>query len=218
MKETIERFWSMNRAEWVMAILTLIGIVVACLTGAIFWQQLSAMKTDQRAWVTLTAPTASPEPEKQVAADGATITGYTIGIPITVTNAGKTPARHYSVDIAVEKVRVDRPPTLSYVGPITRSVSGILFPNSPFVIETGLFDANSNAPDAVNGTAKKTLSPAEFQRLRDGKDYMVLYANGSYVDIFGTQHWHHYCIVWSYRVPVTVPSRNCTEYNDVDDN
>jgi hypothetical protein len=217
-----KRFWNMSRAEWTMAVLTFIGIVVACLTGAIFWEQLGAMKTDQRAWVTLTFPNPTPEPTRTTAADGATITGVTITIPITAVDTGKTPAKHYSVDIAVEEVPITKTSTLSYAGPISRTVTGIMFPNSPLIINAGLLEATPNAPDAINGVVSKTLTPVQFQSLVDGKEckeYMILYAKSSYIDIFGTPHWHHYCVFWTYSVkPVTAPSKNCTDYNDVDEN
>jgi hypothetical protein len=107
MKEITKRFWSMSRSEWVMAVLTLMGIIVACLTGAIFWKQLGAMKTDQRAWVVMNMPPVNPEPTRETFADGVIITALTLTVPVTVLNTGKTPAKHYSVDIAVEKVRLD---------------------------------------------------------------------------------------------------------------
>jgi hypothetical protein len=204
---TERKYWGMTKFEWIMGVLTLAALIVAGLTGAIFWKQLGAMKTDQRAWITLTPPAVA-----QISKDAAD--GVTMAVPVTVVNTGKTPAKHLFTEIAILRVANGREPNFSYTEvPVQRTITAVLFPNSPFTIPITLSD-----PTLPNGQTK-ILSPAEYQRLTDGTDYMVLYAKSSYTDIFGIGHWYHYCIFWTQSTkPVPITSRACTEYNDVDNN
>jgi len=204
---TDEKYWGMTKFEWTMGVLTLAALIVAGLTGGIFWKQLGAMKTDQRAWITLT--TAAQAEISKDAADGVTMT-----IPVTVVNTGKTPAKDSTIDMVIMRVPNGKTPTFSYEGtPVSRTITGVLFPNNPFTIRITLSD-----PSLPNGQTK-ILSPAEYKRLTDGLEYMVIYAKSSYTDIFGTPRWHHFCVAWSQSpTPVDMTSLNCTQYNTVDDN
>jgi hypothetical protein len=63
------------------------------------------------------------------------------------------------------------------------------------------------------------LTQSEFHDLQDGDGYMVIYGQATYLDIFGTKHWTHFCAFFTLPgVSVKVTARECTDYNDTDSN
>jgi len=169
--------------------------------------QLDTMRKDQRAWVAVTVG----DPQFTRDSSG----NVTVSFPAVVSNSGKTPARHSSTEIVVDTVENGQAPTFAYDDvPRTWSTVGVLLPNVPLQLKAPLLHS------IVKGHPEpRSLSPPEYQELLDGKDYIVIYARSSYVDIFGREHWHHFCAFNSPSAEaVQVTARGCTNYNDVDNN
>jgi hypothetical protein len=204
-------FGNMTRFESIMAILALLGLVIAGLTGAILWHQLKEMRVDQRAWMGISTGAIAFNRDQ---ADKTTVT-----VPVTFTNTGKTPARHFFSNIVIEKVQNGQSPQLLYENvPRATDSAGIMPPNAPQTMAVTMFDRDPT--DATgNKTITRLLIPIEYQELVDGKAYMAVYAYTTYEDIFGDRHWSKYCVFAT--VPprvVTVTAKACSDYNDVDDN
>lgn len=153
----------MTPFERTMALLTFFGLAIACLTGAIFWQQLKEMRTDQRAWINVSvAPFAI---KKEAASEQ-----FAVTVPVTVTNTGKTPARFVFSNVVVERLQIGEAPPFVYkdgqaptfvyksIPRNTQSV-GVLVPNAPQPITATLLGANPS-----DATGNRTLNRLLSQR------------------------------------------------------
>jgi hypothetical protein len=203
-----KRWWEMTRFEWIMSVLTLAGLVIAVFTGLIFLKQLHEMRTDQRAWISFTAgATLFPK-------DAVSLNTVQVTTPITVNNIGKTAARLVKTDLVMEYDVNGSAPDFVYDQRARQvSTTGIVFPNSPFALNVPFTRGTLNSAE----TSPRFLTQAEFHDLQDGDGYMVIYGQATYVDIFGTKHWTHFCTFFSAPgVTVKVTARACTDYNDTD--
>ena len=188
-------------------IITVTGLVIATLTAAIFWKQLSAMKVDSRAWITISGAV-------QINQDKAT--GNTsIIFPASVINSGKTPGKSILSQIVVEIVKNGDSPRFVYDGvPHTVNSIGILFPHSPAQVQAALLRFNANT---ATQTEQRPLSTTEYQELLDGNSYIAVYSRTTYNDIFGTEHWDQTCAFTTPSVkPVLLTAKKCSDYNNVD--
>ncbi len=170
--------------------------------------QLDSMRKDERAWVSVTA---TPKPE--FAKDGSG--NVTVFWNAVTTNTGKTPARHFSVELIVEKIKNGVYPTFPYGRTVTRSTSGLILPTGTVPIQ-----AVMGEPMTVNGEQVPIpISASEYQEVMDGNAFIIIYGQSSYLDIFGKKHWQHFCS-WSSPSAklVQVTASTCVNYNDVDDN
>jgi hypothetical protein len=199
----------MTTSEKTMIGLTAIGLFVAVLTGLIFWKQLKQMRIDQRAWVT------AGNSQIQTKRDPAT-GNVSLSAEMGCTNAGKTPGRRYVAEFIMTVVQNGNSPSFDYSVPHATQESGIVYPNStvPFRIEP----VKKN-PNTATGVESDVLSAAQFTDLQDAKSYVSIYGRTTYLDVFGTSHWQHFCMFWTPNPgPVQITARECTGYNDVDDN
>jgi hypothetical protein len=87
----------MSRFDLTMSVLTLAGVIIAALTGAIFWHQLESMETDERAWINITAKGLNFTPDKATG-------NIALSVPVTIKNTGKTPAKIVRTEIVINKV------------------------------------------------------------------------------------------------------------------
>ena len=205
------KFWALTRFEWIMAILTLAGVLIAFLTGFIFWKQLHEMRTDQRAWITLnTGNVTFPK-------DASKVGQVQISTPLSITNIGKTAARDLFVEAVMDYEVNGQTPDFIYLGRARSTIStGIVFPNSPAgTLDVPFVSGKLHSQDEME---TRYLTEAEYSDLVKSDAYMTVYAQASYLDIFGTRHWVHFC---TYFLPPpthagSVTSRKCTEYNDTD--
>lgn len=206
-----KKFLRMSAFEWIMAALTFLGLLIAALTGGIFWNQLTEMKADQRAWMNLS--TGKVEFRKDQSGQTTAV------VPVTISNTGKTPARRFFTNIVVEKVPNGQSPRLLYENvPRLTDSTGMFRPNTQISLDGALLELDPKDPSRQN-TRYRVLSELEYQELLDGKAYIAIYAYSSYDDIFGKHHWDKYCVfaVPSPK-PVTVTAKACTDYNDTDNN
>ena len=204
------KVWGLTKFEWIIAVLTLAGVVIAFLTGAIFWEQLHEMKTDQRAWVTMSLG------RVQFPSNISDIGKVQVQAPLTVNNVGKTAARNLHSKVVMEYEVNGQSPEFVYDHRMrAESTSGIMFPTAQETMPIFFLEGN---PNDKNGSQPRFLTPSEYQDLIKGDGYMVVYGETTYADIFGTNHWMHYCtfFVSPQAVSVTVTAKGCTDYNDTD--
>lgn len=206
------------RKSWDACSLTdrIIAVFTGVLAAAAIYQfvimdgQLDTMRKDQRAWVSL-----SPAGDPQVTQDAAS-GNVTISYSLVLANTGKTLARHSTVQMVVDTVRNGEAPTFAYDHGVNMQTDAVVFPNTPVPV-VGKMLHKTKIKDHPEETI---LTRAEYQDLLDGTQYLVIYAQSSYLDIFGKEHWQHFCGFKSLspKPMIVVGARNCTNYNDVDDN
>ena len=198
----------MTNFEKLMGFLTFLGIVVAALSGVIFWKQMTQMRIDQRAWVVV-----NPSDFKYIQNDSTGL--VTVALPISVMNTGKTPARKSIVNIATQIVPNGANVIFDYDRVTVENVAGILYPNSHIDVEAKLLKKNVNIPA---GAETRYLSSSEYKDLTEGRTFIAVYAKGSYTDVFGTAHWYHFCGFSSLSPqPIQVTAQSCADYNGSDD-
>jgi hypothetical protein len=192
-----------------MSVLTFAGVAIAVFTGLIFKQQLHEMRTDQRAWISIS------EGPHQFPKDSTFLNTVQVTAPITIKNIGKTSARLVKAEIVMDyEVKGDSPDFI-YAGRARQiTTTGIVYPDSTFTQNVPFSKGTLNSSDI----SPRFLAPSEFDGLSHG-DYMVVYAQATYVDIFGTEHWTHFCTFFAIPgLQGTVTSRACTDYNGTDSN
>jgi hypothetical protein len=198
----------MTNFEKLMGFLTFLGIVVAALSGVIFWNQMKQMRTDQRAWVVLTSSNFT-YPKNDATGE------ITVVLPMLITNTGKTPARKSVVNIATQIVPNGANVIFDYDRVTVENVVGIIYPNSHLDINAQLLRRNRNAAER---SETRYLSSSESKDLTEGRTFLAVYAKGSYTDVFGTAHWYRFCAFGTLSPqPIQVTAESCANYNDSDD-
>lgn len=163
------------------------------------------MRQDQRAWMNISIGNVTA------------IEGQSLHAPVVINNTGKTAAKRFTVDIIVQQVHnvpdYERSMQFSYKGPRVRDTAGFILPNAPIdlvaVSMQGTADKGAAAPPF--------LSHEDAVKLRDGTDFVVIFAKLTYYDIFGIEHWTKVC---NFSIPSgkLAYAKKCTDYNDVDNN
>lgn len=161
------------------------------------------MRQDQRAWIGVEL-TSDPTPNaKQGTATVSVTENQPIGIPLRFTNTGKTAARHVEAIFFVEVVKNGQVPLL----------------NSKKKAESG-FSAGIVYPSIHSDIAAFRIRPAtrtEQQDLISGQAYIAVYGRVDYRDVFKVPHWNKFCL-WIPFASIGYTSRECAQYNNVDDN
>jgi hypothetical protein len=205
-----KKWWGFTHFEWVMSLLTLFGLVVAFFTGIIFVKQLKEMKTDQRAWISITANDVSFPNEDSLST-------VQLSSMLTINNIGKTVARAVNINAVMDYVVNGDSPDFVYASrPRSTESTGVIFPNSPTKMPVAYLQINAKSADKK--TEPRYLSPYENKALMEGRGYMVIYAKATYTDVFGTEHWTQFCTFFVHpKSPyVEVTSHKCTDYNETD--
>jgi hypothetical protein len=208
-----ERWWGLTRFEWIMAVLTFAGVVIAVFTGLIFRKQLDEMRTDQRAWIRIS------NQQPIFPKDATTLNAFPVSIQISASNIGKTAARNLKIEAIIDyEVNGGSPDFIYDFRPRQITTTGILFPNAPpaeFAVSFSRAVPNPHDPQV----APRFLTDSEYSDLIKGDAYMNVYAEATYVDIFGTEHWTHFCTFFGFPgVIINVTAERCTAYNGVDNN
>jgi hypothetical protein len=204
-------WWKMNLFEILLLILTTLGICVAGLSCSIYFKQMKQMRTDQRAWIVLDGGNR----QLQITDNG---NGEkTISAQMQFLNTGKTPAKDVVIGTLLVIVPNGKDTPAEYAGPGAGSASSLLYPNVAVPITVQLLRTD---PNSVVGASPLYISNREYQDLMTGITYVVVKAEGTYADIFGTKHWFHFCQAVSPPGATIgqVTSRNCVAFNAVDDN
>jgi hypothetical protein len=155
------------------------------------------MRQDQRAWIKLDMP------------DKVHFEAYkTVEISVRVTNIGKTVARNVRVDVVIQKLPVNKAPSLTFDKAIESTTTvGVEYPNDPEPMFARWYLESGNLG---------ILSIDDIQDKVIGKIYFVFYARARYVDIFGTKHVTTFCE--RSITPVPTFSRTCSDFNGTDNN
>jgi hypothetical protein len=68
----------------------------------------------------------------------------------------------------------------------------------------------------LKGGGANLATEEEVVGIRDGKLYLAVYGVIAYRDVFGVDHWTHFC-KWEGENG-TFQAKKCTQYNSVDSN
>jgi hypothetical protein len=129
-----------------------------------------------------------------------------IDIRVTLTNTGKTPAKHIFAEVYAEVLDKGSAPNFSYQGPHIMYILGLLFPQDSHSFDSGPYNAKV-----------EPLSLSDYERLKGGKAYMVAYARSVYVDVFGVPRWVQRC-AWLVMALGDYASSACAQYDNIDNN
>lgn len=211
-KLTSKKGWwaQLGTFEKIMSALTALGIVVTAMTVSIFRDQLQEMRTDERPWIAVSIGGV------QFPKDGSEVAAVQPALSVTIDNTGKTPARSVSTTFVMEYVINGDSPEFRYDRPFSRDISGMIFPHDtrPFIVRFLRAQPDSSSAQP------RFLAPVEFDDLKKGDAYLVVYAEATYLDLFGTKHWFHFCSRFAQIAGpgTTSTSKACTDYNDTDNN
>jgi hypothetical protein len=166
------------------------------------------MRLSERAWMSITMGAISKPVE-----------GQRMSIPVTITNTGKTVAKRITLMVRIRQVEntlaAEKAMIFSYDEPGTFSEAvGFLAPNdAPLTQEVATMEIDP----ATKYPRPILLSHTNFERLNNSVDFMLAYAQLTYFDIFGVQHWVRSCV---YVLPPSngAYARKCTDYRDIDNN
>ncbi|MGB8802707.1 MAG: hypothetical protein WCC97_18665 [Candidatus Acidiferrales bacterium] len=162
------------------------------------------MTQDQRAWITTTLG------QWHISQDNTTKEAV-VYVPITVTNTGKTPAKHIFTAAAVEYVQNGKAPTFSYDVPGRTNAVAVLFPTNHSDFDGELLRAISPTETDI-----RKLSEEEYKAINRGAAYLAIYGQVSYLDVFKVRHWVKFCSFSNPPPGTTLTARGCTNYNDID--
>lgn len=143
--------------------------------------------------------------------------GETINGTVTFQNIGKTSAKnvdgrwYLSVVQNNEELHFSYPPKSPWWGLTT----GAVYPNDLPLTEKAYWIPDGQAGVVPPPTNKVTQE--QYDSIRQGKSFVVLYGRISYDDGFGIHHWTRFC-TWEYFVTGSYTAKQCTAYNAVDSN
>ena len=189
--------------DWCLTVFTFVLATAAIYQFSIMGSQLEVMRKDQRPWIGISFDVVPLQPNAPISST------------INIVNKGKTPAREIRGDMAIERVRNGEQPQLNYPLPHAALTTGSLFPgdtrSSPFSKQRSSNNSGALEPDL--------LTQPDFDDFNNGRLFFVIYANVSYKDFFGIQHWTRLCMVYvPSNVEGTFSGQKCTNYGDVDSN
>lgn len=163
------------------------------------------MRQEQRAWISIQFTQWDISPNAP------------ISIKSTMSNSGKTPAKHIRSKIVVRKVMTSERLHLAYEGyPLSEPRGGILIPNEPITI---LGYISLQFQDPGHAIVPMRMTQNDVEQIKAGLAYGIIYGKIDYDDIFGKHHWIKFCGYNSgdmHQIQHAVTS--CAEYNDVDNN
>jgi hypothetical protein len=191
--------------DWCIAAFTLVLMVVAVYQYTVTGSQLDVMRRDQRPWMKLNFDSFTAK------------TGTEIAGNLHMVNNGKTPAKKIEGRFAMEKVRNGDSPRLDYAESGNIFTTGAIFPNEPQTKGMGM--QHSVQKSGGINYEPVILTEDAFTDFMAGNIFFVAYANVSYSDFFGVRHWTKFCnFLYPTGIIQTYSAKNCTDYNDIDDN
>jgi hypothetical protein len=183
--------------RWLEGAALAAGILYAVVTYLMWQDSHKSFRIDERAW--LSVATNIPANVNQ----GTKLSGSLI-----VQNTGKTPARKIVFECTLSVQRNSEVVPLDSPGMHSISDMGMLTPNS-----------NSPMP-CFQGSFEEpvVLTSAQADNLLNGRAYLAEYGRGRFVDIFGGDHWVHFCIWHAYYNGIgNYNAQSCTDFNDTGD-
>jgi hypothetical protein len=172
--------------------------------------QLFVMRNDERAWVKIEPIAASYADPKTVA-----VTGQPLVFPLKVSNIGKTPAKKVEIQMRVTlrdsitgeptdcRHSLGGPPCWAYI-----TNWAIFFPNTDFTV---------NALRMTDNQMEWPVTDSEARAWEEGQMFLLVSGIAEYDDVFKLHHTYHFCF-WVAHGRGTYHSKNCVDYNQVDDN
>lgn len=165
-----------------------------------------SLRLDERAWVNIQLIPVQWEEKK------------TLQFKVILTNTGRTPAKHFSGYVFVEKVLIGHKPHFGFVG--NRISAAVLFPNFP-INDWGFQSVTPGSNPATKKLVK--MSHSDIQELNDGKAFVAVHGIINYLDVFDVPHWLRFCAYAATNDtrPLTAIQKSatsCVEYNEIDKN
>jgi len=156
---------------------------------------------DERPWVSAD----SSSPDSKSIKEGTPIVSR-----VTLLNSGKTFCKQLIFEFAVAITKNTNQVAFNYDTPHVRSITALLPPNTSAKITV----IRSSNPVPFQ---PETFTKTEVDDLLNGRAYIATYGRGWYWDIFGQQHWLHYCAWQSYYPKGIYSAEGCIAYNDTGD-
>jgi hypothetical protein len=189
--------------DWCLVFFTGVLAAAAIYQFIILGGQLNQMRKEQRPWINISFNM------------GAIQTNGPISATISLVNKGKTPARAITGQMAIDAVKNGEEPQLNYPVPHPRFTTGLIFPDEPDNVPFNKLRYSNSG----GSTEPDLLTQSEFDDFQNGRVFFVFYADVSYKDFFGVEHWTRTCkVLVQSNVPGTFSGRKCTNYGDVDSN
>jgi hypothetical protein len=197
-----------------IALFTGVLAFVAIYQFIILDHQLAAMRMDQRAWIV-------PQ-----GLSGQTLFDKPLFANISLSNNGKTPAKHFEAITKIEVLDAAAGPTFDYSNQLlnTWTVGNLISPNPGGNLNSGNPPISVTARRQIAGTQTTEfilLSTDLNTRMNAGKVWMAVEGEVGYEDVFGAKHWLTFCMA-HFQVPpgeATPPgAQKCAEYNNMDNN
>ncbi|MEZ5420756.1 MAG: hypothetical protein R2708_25900 [Vicinamibacterales bacterium] len=171
----------------VVAVFAMAATVAATVfTGCQFFLTRQQFMADQRAWVHVAQGA-------QVFASSADDVIELAGVPIPLTNSGKTPATNIRVHSSVEFVQRAKSPSLAFNHVHAITTNAIVFPGSTFNAVAGRLNGDNS------GVA---LTQEQREALKQGQAYLVVFAEINAMT--ASVHWTRWCS-WQGYLPQTIP-------------
>jgi hypothetical protein len=175
-----------RRIEWLQLFTNVLLLIVTALAVVVYFQQLSTTQTDERAWLRIDLVDQTKEPDSAVVVDPS----LPLSAHISATNTGKTVAKGIYVDACVEVLDNVTPAQVEWMSscysrPHYRVETGMLFPNGS-INDTQMQKVNRN-------TIPAPPTSVQSKQFADGKNYVVIFGQAHYVDVFGKSRWTQYC-------------------------
>jgi hypothetical protein len=185
-----------------LEVMAVVVLVVYTTFAGFQWEAMhDAMLVDQRAWVSVVAPTDIPSQDSSVRAS------------IQITNTGKTPAKDVEGDIDAIVLKKGEGPSFDFNSghPREHLYAGALFPNAPINIVIPVVQHGSQPAEPIVPT------PELRRDIANGESFVIFYGKISYVDVFGRAHWTTFC-TGSGTAIQSADLKKCISHNDIDKN
>lgn len=137
--------------------------------------------------------------------------GQPINIGIVVQNIGKSAAHKMHLQLQIIRMETGKEPDFRYpISPMNEFWIGSIFPNDSFPYQVTM---------ATKDHRSVPISDPEYKLFISKKIYFSVYARLTYVDIFGINHWIHFCGRYGHdpRTQYSVRYPKCAAYNNTDD-
>ena len=156
-------------------VISVFSVITSVVSLYILYLQLSTMRIEQRAWITIETTGIQFEQGKPLTAQ------------IVVKNTGKTPAERVNSNFIVRTVKHDDSSDIKISGILFNIFAGILNPNETFPVPAPML---KDKADLFN---PPVLTHADVDEITSGKAYIMVLGRVEYFDVYGGSHWIDYC-------------------------
>jgi hypothetical protein len=188
------------------------GVVAALATlvflGAQVYVSRLQMRMEQRAWLTITIGEPTLKENEPISA------------PITLLDSGKTVAKKVEGFLFIVPVAAtEAHPSFTAIPAQDRGFwiresirTGVIAPNSPLTMP--VFAVTPTGEPQARTISPLILTPKLREEIDGQRTVLLIYGQVTYRDIFGDEHWYHFCAGHG---AVSAPAvAACAAYNDTD--